>query len=88
MGVHVCVVFTFCFLMVLRENMDESLESAMETPGRSIFSATLSLCFLCSFSSFLFFLMEHDSYTNSICLACFILIFFHQKHIKGNRLTR
>lgn len=61
----VCVSFnfTFCLLMVLRENMDESPESAMETPGRSIFSSTLSLCFLRSFSSFLFFLMVQDRLT-------------------------
>lgn len=44
------------FLMVMRENMAQSLVSAMETPGRSIFSSTLSLCFRRSFRSFFFFL--------------------------------
>lgn len=61
--VCICVVSTFFLLMALRENMDESLVSAMETPGRSIFSSTRSLCFLRSFSNFFFFLMEHDTYT-------------------------
>lgn len=33
-----------------------SPSSAMETPGRSIFSSTRSRCFRCSFKIFFFFL--------------------------------
>ena len=33
-----------------------SPSSAMETPGRSIFSSTRSRCFRCSFRIFFFFL--------------------------------
>lgn len=42
--------------MVRKENMPVSPSSAMEIPGRSIFSSTRSRCFLCSRSSFFFFL--------------------------------
>ncbi len=50
---------TWAFLMALRENMEESLVSAMETPGRSIFISTRSLCFRFSFSSLFFFLFTN-----------------------------
>lgn len=42
--------------IVWRENMLVSPSSAMETPGRSIFSSTRSRCFRCSFRIFFFFL--------------------------------
>lgn len=47
---------TLALWIVLRENMLESPASAIETPGRSIFISTRSLCFRRSFSSFFFFL--------------------------------
>lgn len=44
--------------IVRRENMLVSPSSAMETPGRSIFSSTRSRCFRCSFRIFFFFLQK------------------------------